>query len=56
MKIQIVHNRFTMLGNRTIPLLVIDGELDLFSAGYLVSQTCRIFNRHHFHYKDQGKS
>ena len=36
MKIQIVHNRFTILGDRTIPLIVIDRELDLFSAGYLV--------------------
>lgn len=25
-----------MLGNRTLPLIVIDGELDCFSAGYLV--------------------
>jgi len=27
-----------MLGDRTIPLVVIDGELDLFSAGYLVGR------------------
>lgn len=36
MDIRIVQNRFTYLGYRTIPLLVVDNELELYSAGYLV--------------------
>ncbi|WP_420600321.1 hypothetical protein [Neptuniibacter sp.] len=36
MDIKIINNRFSLLGNRTIPLLTIDGELDLYSAGYLI--------------------
>lgn len=36
MNIRIVQNRFSFIGGRTIPLLVVDDELELYSAGYLI--------------------